>query len=440
MTVIKKEVVERFYSTIYSHMIFMKIRKMIAGFCALLMLMLNNGFAEAISEATWDHIVDVIALDGCTLGLRSDGRVVFAGADLYDYGLKQTKQWTDIKRLEMKRRSLFGFRKDGTIVTTDDYDLRDWTNIVSIEVFGSGQYVAGLHSDGTVSVAAKGGAELEDKFADIKNWYNIKQIVCPFVVDEGLIGLRYDGTVVITDGEYLNREYLNYYWGENWDDEPVEQLVDTMFAVTGIKMNGTVFGFDQEEFYNIESICANIFDYKIYGLRRDNTVAVTGFDLYDQRAADIHSWRDIKKLYLYEEIPIGLRFDGTVASVSGYTDDHFGDWDISAWEGVEDVFLDNHSLIGLKKDGTLYVTGGLFGTRDDLASVKEWSGISKIIISENHIVGLKNDGTVVAAGDNTYGQCNVTYFNGIIVVPFKAEAVQNYSVTTQHFPLKETLK
>jgi alpha-tubulin suppressor-like RCC1 family protein len=48
--------------------------------------------------------------------------------------------------------------------------------------------------------------------------------------------------------------------------------------------------------------------------------------------------------------------------------------------------------------------------------VKAISSTPIVAAGYHHTVGLKSDGTMVAMGDNTYGQCNVGSWTGIIQV------------------------
>ncbi len=376
-----------------------------------------NVDASAASTVTWDHIVDVIAGEGFTAGLRSDGRVVFTGEDRYGIGWETAEQWSDIEKLEWPWEWVFGYKKDGSVVTTGDFDLSSWTDVVSIVCDSS--FVAGLRADGTVSIAFREDAEINREYLEVTNWRNIKQLV--LTINGVLVGLQNDGTVVATDDSVID-------W---WGNDPVVELVDTSLGLSGIKADGTAYGFDDDEFYNIESISANYIDHLMYGLRHDGTVALgESLEFYGRGNGvnwdhEIRSWNNIKKLYFREEIPLGLRNDGTVAAVSNYTKDKYGDWDFSSWRDVTDIYLDNYSVIGLKSNGTLYVTGGYLGTKDYLDEVAEWTDIAKIHMSTgynqngegSHIIGIKKDGTLIAAGDNTVGQCDVmpaTGGNGVL--------------------------
>ncbi len=71
-----------------------------------------------------------------------------------------------------------------------------------------------------------------------------------------------------------------------------------------------------------------------------------------------------------------------------------------------------HTLI-LLEDGTVAAAGeNAYGQLD----VSSWRDIVGIASGMSHSVGLKADGTVVAAGDNEYGQCDVADWKNIVQV------------------------
>ena len=72
----------------------------------------------------------------------------------------------------------------------------------------------------------------------------------------------------------------------------------------------------------------------------------------------------------------------------------------------------NHN-IGLKADGTVLAAGNnAYGQ----CEVSGWSTVVAISVGRSYTVGLKSDGTVIAVGDNEYGQCNVSDWSGIVSV------------------------
>ena len=69
--------------------------------------------------------------------------------------------------------------------------------------------------------------------------------------------------------------------------------------------------------------------------------------------------------------------------------------------------------VGLKRDGTVVAAGDNdYGQCD----VSGWNDIIAVSAGHYDTVGLKRDGTVVAVGDNDYGQCDVSGWSDIIAV------------------------
>ena len=78
--------------------------------CMLLLGVLTPAWAE--QEAAhhpaagydgpgWDHLISLAAGDGFTVGLRSDGRVAYAGDNNSDE-IRKIGSWKDIARIELK--------------------------------------------------------------------------------------------------------------------------------------------------------------------------------------------------------------------------------------------------------------------------------------------------------------------------------------------------
>ena len=121
---------------------------------------------------------------------------------------------------------------------------------------------------------------------------------------------------------------------------------------------------------------------------------------------------------------IGLKQDGTV--VVAFPENmnlDTGKFDVSNWRDIVSVgasgeaWAYNLLTAGLKKDGTVVCTdfnGGQTVDPDD--SVKTWKQIQAIAVGFYHIIGLRQDGTVVTAGDNTFGQCNVSDWTNIVAI------------------------
>jgi alpha-tubulin suppressor-like RCC1 family protein/ABC-type branched-subunit amino acid transport system substrate-binding protein len=69
--------------------------------------------------------------------------------------------------------------------------------------------------------------------------------------------------------------------------------------------------------------------------------------------------------------------------------------------------------VGLKSDGTVVAVGSNSWGQCDVGG---WTGIIQVAAGWAHTVGVKSDGTVVAVGLNNWGQCDVSGWTGIVQV------------------------
>ena len=70
-------------------------------------------------------------------------------------------------------------------------------------------------------------------------------------------------------------------------------------------------------------------------------------------------------------------------------------------------------IVGIKEDGTVVAAGdNEYGQCD----VSSWNNIIAVSAGAYHTVGLKADGTVVAVGNNEDGQCQVYQWNNIVAI------------------------
>ena len=382
----------------------------------------------------WNGIVDVVAGNGFTAGLRRDGTVAYSGNDYGGAG-RRVASWKNIERIELAGWAdyingddyLIGYRKDGTVALES---LRDWSEAFSDthwqekdfsswkdvrQLWIASSFCLGLHGDGTVSLLAA-DAETQDALRAVTAWKGIEQLAT-----DGyslVVGLKADGTVVSTDDEALAEQ--GAYWGSSWgprkDWNGIRTLAGSWSGVYAIKWDGTVLGQRHAGWTNIDSLY--FAPDSMFGLRRDGTVAVNfyGDQAEDERLAEIAGWTDIVQLGfditgITRYVPVGLRADGTVRAVTWHYGERYADWDFTGWSGVKKLYSGTDYTIGLRADGTLLVTGGEFGTADFLYEVSRWTDIAEIYAAPgeetDHIVGLKFDGTLVAAGNNDAGQCEV---------------------------------
>lgn len=136
---------------------------------------------------------------------------------------------------------------------------------------------------------------------------------------------------------------------------------------------------------------------------------------------DLSEWKQVK--YICSDT-IGnyaaIKEDGTVLCTCNYLPvDKWHDiimlgfnryYDYYDQEGMNG---ENSHIVGLQKDGKVVAAGmNSFGECD----VENWDSIVDVAAGENFTIGLREDGTVIATGDNSYEQCNVEGWNDIVDV------------------------
>ncbi len=73
---------------------------------------------------------------------------------------------------------------------------------------------------------------------------------------------------------------------------------------------------------------------------------------------------------------------------------------------------DDHT-VGLRSDGTVIAAGD---NNYGQCNVSHWRDIVSVAGGEDHTVGLTSEGTAIAVGRNNYGQCNVSNIDGITAI------------------------
>ena len=152
----------------------------------------------------------------------------------------------------------------------------------------------------------------------------------------------------------------------------------------------------------------------IYAVQGNGKVVATGSNRDGE--LDTSAWDNIVSVYADTSTAFGIAEDGTVYS-SGM---ELGKSDLAVIDGAISLDVKGY-LIAVKEDGTIalpsYATDEQLGWMDEAL---KWDDILKATSygyeESAHIVGLKNDGTVVAAGNNEYGQCNVSGWENIIAI------------------------
>lgn len=402
------------------------MKRTLALFCALILVFAVMS-APASAAGQWKDIMSVVCVPGCTVALRMDGTILYAGDPSFPAS-RETQGWSEVEWIETQEsgRYLVGHTADGRVFLSllqdpdeqygtvfDQGDVSGWSDVWKVVIKNC--LCLGLRYDGrfyTVSI----GDEAYDAASIACSW---TQPLADIDTDGyGLIvGLLDDGAVLATDTQFLLDS--SGYWGAGSvslsDWRQVSAIYCSGCGIYAIRPD-TVLGQNRAGWNNVESLY--IAPDSMFGLRRDGMVAANFEDEYyrgDYRLQQVGSWRDIVELGfdgLWRYVPVGLRGDGTIAAVTTFDGvEPYGEWDFSGWSGVCELFSGSDYTIGLREDGTLLVTGGEFGTVDYLRQLAGWRDVQRIYPAQgeytDHIVALLWDGTLLAAGDNSRGQCSV---------------------------------
>lgn len=292
----------------------------------------------------------------------------------------------------------------GSIYTGEIKELcKDWDNLISLAGDWGGHHIVGLKSDGTVLAEGEDGWGFKPE--EIAKWTDIIQI------ESGVfetIGLKKDGTVVVSKSELVEQEYLKDV--EAWQD--IVKIYHANELVVGLKSDGTVVASAQypyrfntdlyqiRSWRNIKEILVE--NEGIIGLKKDGTVVSIGYNDYNQ-FDDISEWTNIKKIVTDGSMTVGLKTDGTVVATGKNT---YGNCNVQDEKDIIDVFATGSFALGstvtIDKNGNLK----LIGMRDDIVGYgiyeKEkdnWADVNKIEWGRGFIVGLKDSGeaTIITA-------------------------------------------
>lgn len=158
------------------------------------------------TAADWTGISALYCTGFGLYGVRSDRVLGMGGSG-----------WNNVAELFLSTDSAFGLRYDGTVAANFyegvfEHDPRikqidGWRNIVQLGFDGFPRYVpVGLRADGSiVAVTTYDGVEPYG-YWDFSGWSNVKTI---FSGMDYTIGLRADGSLLVTGGEFGTSDYLN---------------------------------------------------------------------------------------------------------------------------------------------------------------------------------------------------------------------------------------
>lgn len=275
---------------------------------------------------SWEGIISIISDVDCIVGLKNDGTVVYvASTDDVDF---DTHKWKDIRSIRLEGGRLIGLRSEGTVVVTGDSDspcdISSWHDIIEVSTvnYNSKFAIFGLKKDGTVITTDN------KNYSEVTSWRNIVALSSHC---EHLVGLMNDGTVVATgNNKYGQCDVLD------WDG--IIKISAGEDHTLGLKADGSVVSVGKNEY----SECAtnkwsNIIDiiagyHKSFGITSDGKVIAAGHRF--NGACDVQDWNNIIAVYTDAGDTVGLRSDGTVIVVGNH---HNLQSEIDDWKLFNDV-------------------------------------------------------------------------------------------------------
>lgn len=181
----------------------------------------------------------------------------------------------------------------------------------------------------------------------------------------------------------------------------------------------TYNAYDFSDWNDIISVAG--FGTMIIGLKEDGTVIIQGRkDMDDhnpeglqdvRRAPKVDGLKDVVQVVAGQQHVAALKADGTVVA-DGLT--ALGQTKTEEWKDIVSIAAGWMHTVGVDSSGHVWFTGR--DQNGQAETIKSWSDIVAVSAGggvdgypgNGHTVGLKRDGTVVAAGENKYGQCDVT--------------------------------
>ena len=193
-----------------------------------------NAGKERDDDSEWNHINRIDTSGWALLAYRDDGSVLGISYLMGD------NSWNNLTDIIQGSDSIFGLRRDGTVLTspggTADSRMKEvsgWQNIVQLSLSGLYRYLPiGLRGDGTVCAVYTYNGEPYGQW-DVSGWTLVEKL---FTGSGYTLGLRTDGRVLTTDGEFDTLEGLEEV--RTWTD--IVDIACTESHIVGLKKDGSV--------------------------------------------------------------------------------------------------------------------------------------------------------------------------------------------------------
>lgn len=377
---------------------------------------------------SWKNIVQIAAGEYFTVGLTSNGRVLFTGLESgivklpsgadYEYSI-DVSGWENIVYITAGVAFVAGVTSEGTVLVsgcTQSMDVSEWSDIVKIAA-GDFHLVA-LKSNATC--VGTGISYLNNTY--LKNYRKVKDI---FAGANSTMLLFKDGT--LRGLGQLVQDYDNkgdaVWAGDNW--------TDITCIATGTSLTGYMIAADSTGKFYTDAPNSNI-AYSIFNginnvkcldmgyargdhasdpfavvVKTDGTLVAGGIN-YKNRAA-VSAWNLYEKPLAAEphrqpDVAVGIRAIAVLTADRMFTHtgenaalDDFANYDIIDI----DAFPYGNHFAALTSSGTVISTNPDY-------DLSKWAGIVKVSVGKSHISALRWDGTVLSThpSDNSIYNTN----------------------------------
>lgn len=292
---------------------------------------------------------------------------------------------------------VYAITENGRVVTANLEEkirpaIEDWTNIRQILALDTA--VFGLHKDGTVSFCMRGfNPDIEKQFSTVLEWKDITALSGGIHI----VGLKENGTLVSAGTQWFGS--ARHYDLSNWNHVVKLQVIcGVEEGVIALCSDGTVLTLNANAFGWFGGECNHIADidcapYVWLCLKEDGTVLASGANSALIKE-EISQWTDIARISAGSKAA-GIKKDGTVVT-AGWLDAP----DLSDWKNIKELVSDHdsESLIGVCENGTVHCcTGSSYKDACvDAEEIETWKDIEKVCIGRGGFVaGLKSDGSLV---------------------------------------------
>lgn len=271
--------------------------------------------------------------------VTEEGRVVSSGYKVLSQA--DVADWTDIISISVFGSLAIGLKVDGTVVTADklpdNYRIEtgNWEDIVAVSA--GDLYIVGLRANGTLVAQGHNGDGQID--VDGEDWVDICAVSTGW---RHTVALTNSGDILIAGIRRSDEEKIRND-KENWHD------------IIAVAAGGGYPGEDGEQGHTV-------------GLRRDGTVVAIGDRGKGQ--CNVEGWEDIIAIAAGAFHTVGLTKEGKV--VTTQTDPSILK-DVNSWESVVAIAAGYGTTFALDRDGNIYSTGYFFDHQRD---TEDWGKLA----------------------------------------------------------------